>query len=91
MPNDVPLLGNGNIKKISLLGSTGSIGTQTLDIAEEHPDKFEIVALSAGRNLDVARVYTTLALFNVLRFPLIRFFIDALYSFVSKHRYTISK
>ena len=34
-------------------GSTGSIGTQTLDIAEEHPDKFEIVALSAGRNLDV--------------------------------------
>ena len=53
MPNDVPLLGNGNIKKISLLGSTGSIGTQTLDIAEEHPDKFEIVALSAGRNLDV--------------------------------------
>ena len=53
VPNDVPLLGNGNIKKISLLGSTGSIGTQTLDIAEEHPDKFEIVALSAGRNLDV--------------------------------------
>ena len=51
MPNDVPLLGNGNIKKISLLGSTGSIGTQTLDIADEHPDKFEIVALSAGRNL----------------------------------------
>ena len=47
VPSDVPLLGNGNVKKISLLGSTGSIGTQTLDIAEEHPDKFEIVALSA--------------------------------------------
>ena len=31
------MLGNGNVKKISLLGSTGSIGTQTLDIAEEHP------------------------------------------------------
>ena len=53
VPNDVPRLGNGNVKKISLLGSTGSIGTQTLDIAEEHPDKFEIVALSAGKNLDV--------------------------------------
>jgi 1-deoxy-D-xylulose-5-phosphate reductoisomerase len=49
----VPDLGNGNVKKISLLGSTGSIGTQTLDIAEENPDKFEIVALSAGKNLDV--------------------------------------
>lgn len=47
VPSDVTLLGNGNVKKISLLGSTGSIGTQTLDIAEEHPDKFEIVALSA--------------------------------------------
>ena len=53
VPSDVPALGNGNVKKISLLGSTGSIGTQTLDIAEEHPDKFEIVALSAGKNLDV--------------------------------------
>ena len=49
----MPDLGNGNVKKISLLGSTGSIGTQTLDIAEENPDKFEIVALSAGKNLDV--------------------------------------
>ena len=49
----MPLLGNGNVKKISLLGSTGSIGTQTCDIAEEHPDKFEIVALSAGKNLAV--------------------------------------
>ena len=53
VPSDVPALGNGNVKKISLLGSTGSIGTQTLDIAEENPDKFEIVALSAGKNLDV--------------------------------------
>uniref|UniRef100_A0A7S0XCR9 1-deoxy-D-xylulose-5-phosphate reductoisomerase n=1 Tax=Mantoniella antarctica TaxID=81844 RepID=A0A7S0XCR9_9CHLO len=52
-PKDAPLLGNGNVKKISLLGSTGSIGTQTLDIAAEHSDKFEIVALSAGKNLDV--------------------------------------
>jgi 1-deoxy-D-xylulose-5-phosphate reductoisomerase len=51
VPANVPALGNGNVKKISLLGSTGSIGTQTLDICEEHPDKFEVVALSAGRNV----------------------------------------
>ena len=35
---------------ISLLGSTGSIGTQTLDIVSENPDRFSIVALTAGRN-----------------------------------------
>ncbi|GHP06893.1 hypothetical protein PPROV_000563700 [Pycnococcus provasolii] len=44
---------DGYRKKISLLGSTGSIGTQTLDIAEEHADKFEVVALAAGRNVDL--------------------------------------
>ena len=37
-------------KKIALLGSTGSIGTQTLDIIRNHPDKFQIIALAAGRN-----------------------------------------
>ena len=40
VPPNVAPLGNGNVKRISLLGSTGSIGTQTLDICEEHPDKF---------------------------------------------------
>ncbi|MCO5566568.1 hypothetical protein L7F22_020245 [Adiantum nelumboides] len=38
-------------KPLSLLGSTGSIGTQTLDIVAEHPDKFRIVALAAGSNI----------------------------------------
>mmetsp|Transcript_7769 Transcript_7769/g.19275 ORF Transcript_7769/g.19275 Transcript_7769/m.19275 type:complete len:453 (-) Transcript_7769:278-1636(-) len=38
-------------KKFSLLGSTGSIGTQTLDIISEFPDKFELVALAAGSNI----------------------------------------
>ncbi|KAJ7518235.1 hypothetical protein O6H91_21G060500 [Diphasiastrum complanatum] len=38
-------------KPISLIGSTGSIGTQTLDIAAENPDKFKIVALAAGSNV----------------------------------------
>ena len=40
-------------QRFSVLGSTGSIGTQTLDIAAEHGDKFEIVALSAGGNIDL--------------------------------------
>jgi len=36
-----------------VLGSTGSIGTQTLEIASEQPDKFKAVALSAGRNINL--------------------------------------
>ncbi|BCA79853.1 1-deoxy-D-xylulose-5-phosphate reductoisomerase [Desulfuromonas sp. AOP6] len=39
------------MKKISVLGSTGSIGVSTLDIAAAHPDQFQIVALTAGSNL----------------------------------------
>jgi 1-deoxy-D-xylulose-5-phosphate reductoisomerase len=39
------------VKAISVLGSTGSIGTQTLEIAREFPDQFRVVALTAGRNL----------------------------------------
>ncbi|KAF3782012.1 1-deoxy-D-xylulose 5-phosphate reductoisomerase [Nymphaea thermarum] len=38
-------------KPISIVGSTGSIGTQTLDIVAENPDKFEVVALAAGSNV----------------------------------------
>ncbi len=34
-----------------MLGSTGSIGTQTLEIVQEFPDQFRVVALTAGRNL----------------------------------------
>jgi hypothetical protein len=37
----------------SVLGSTGSIGTQTLDIIAEHPDKFRLVALAAGSNVEL--------------------------------------
>lgn len=39
------------MKAISILGSTGSIGTQTLDIVEHHPDRFRVVGLAAGRNV----------------------------------------
>ncbi len=41
------------VKAISLLGSTGSIGTQTLDIVASHPDQFRLVALAAGRNVEL--------------------------------------
>ena len=41
------------VKAISVLGSTGSIGTQTLELAEEFPDRFQVVALTAGNNLEL--------------------------------------
>jgi 1-deoxy-D-xylulose-5-phosphate reductoisomerase len=40
-------------KPISLIGSTGSIGTQTLDIVAENPNKFKVVALAAGSNVSL--------------------------------------
>jgi len=41
------------VKAITLLGSTGSIGTQTLDIVSQYPDQFRIVGLAAGRNVEL--------------------------------------
>jgi len=41
------------MRALSVLGSTGSIGTQTLDVVRAHPDDLRVVALSAGRNLDL--------------------------------------
>jgi 1-deoxy-D-xylulose-5-phosphate reductoisomerase len=41
------------VKALSVLGSTGSIGTQTLELAEEFPDRFRVVALTAANNLDL--------------------------------------
>lgn len=38
------------MKKIAILGSTGSIGTQTLDVVRTHSDELEVVALAAGSN-----------------------------------------
>ena len=43
------------MKRIAVLGSTGSVGTSTLSVAESLPDRFKIVALAAGRNLDLLR------------------------------------
>ncbi|MBR3575335.1 MAG: 1-deoxy-D-xylulose-5-phosphate reductoisomerase [Lachnospiraceae bacterium] len=41
------------MKKISVLGSTGSIGTQTLEVVRQNQDKLVITAMSAGRNVDL--------------------------------------
>lgn len=41
------------MKAITLLGSTGSIGTQTLDIVSQSPDQFRIVGMAAGRNVEL--------------------------------------
>ncbi len=40
-------------QRIAILGSTGSIGTQTLDVIAEHSDKFEVSVLTAGGNVDL--------------------------------------
>ena len=40
------------MKRISILGSTGSIGTQALDVVRKHRSEFEVVALVAGRNAE---------------------------------------
>ncbi len=41
------------MKRITLLGSTGSIGTQTLDIVAEYPEKFQVVGMTAGGNIEL--------------------------------------
>ena len=38
------------MKKIAVLGSTGSIGTQTLDVVRSHKDEFEVCVICAGKN-----------------------------------------
>src|SRR5213078_4885627 len=42
------------MKSIAILGSTGSIGRSTLSVVESFPDRFQVVTLAAGRNLELA-------------------------------------
>jgi 1-deoxy-D-xylulose-5-phosphate reductoisomerase len=42
------------VKRIAILGSTGSIGHSTLKIAEAYPERFQVLTLAAGSNVDVA-------------------------------------
>ncbi len=43
----------GDIKRVAVLGSTGSIGRQTLEVISAHPHRFRIIGLAAGKNLDL--------------------------------------
>lgn len=70
-------------KGIAVLGSTGSVGRQTLDVIDEHPDLFHVVALAGGNNIEllaqqalkfnpslvVARTDDQIAGFRTLRTP----------------------
>jgi len=47
LSDDVPM------KRLAILGSTGSIGTQTLDVVRKHRERFEVIALVAGRNAEL--------------------------------------
>ncbi len=40
-------------RQLAILGSTGSIGTQALDVVKQHPDKFEVYALTANKQADL--------------------------------------
>lgn len=42
------------MKKLAILGSTGSIGHSTLSICESFPDRYQVISLAAGRNVDAA-------------------------------------
>jgi 1-deoxy-D-xylulose-5-phosphate reductoisomerase len=43
------------VKKVAILGSTGSIGVNALDVVSKHPGELDVVALAAGKNLDVLK------------------------------------
>ncbi|MDH5161226.1 1-deoxy-D-xylulose-5-phosphate reductoisomerase [Heyndrickxia oleronia] len=47
------------MKYISLMGATGSIGTQTLDVIRNHPEQFCLVAISVGKNIELTRKIIT--------------------------------
>src|SRR5580692_1213928 len=42
------------VKKLAILGSTGSIGHSTLSICESFPDRYQVISLAAGNNIDAA-------------------------------------
>ena len=46
---------NNKKKKISIIGSTGSIGTQALEVIEKLQDIFEIIALAGGHNVELLK------------------------------------
>ena len=60
LPQDYALIAMLNnwsvpIRRVSILGSTGSIGTQGLEVIDQHRDKFKVVGLSAGSNVSLLK------------------------------------
>ena len=51
-------------KRLVLLGATGSIGTQTLDVIEHTCQSYDVIGLSAGRNLSLLKK-------QIVKFPLV--------------------
>lgn len=49
-PSTPPILLSSSMKQVAILGSTGSIGTQTLEVVRQHPDRFGVYMISAGSN-----------------------------------------
>src|ERR1039458_6812035 len=47
-------ISKNTMKRLAILGSTGSIGQSTLSIVEQFPERYQVVSLAAGRNLDEA-------------------------------------
>ncbi|MFP5379337.1 MAG: 1-deoxy-D-xylulose-5-phosphate reductoisomerase, partial [Vicinamibacteria bacterium] len=47
------------MKRIAILGTTGSIGTSALAVADAHPDRVRLVAMAAGNNVDVMAAAVT--------------------------------
>ena len=47
-----------SLKRLAILGSTGSIGQSTLSIVEQFPDRYQVASLAAGRNVDTALAQT---------------------------------
>ena len=43
------------MKKLAILGSTGNVGTQVLDVVDQYPDKFKIIALSTNGNIELLK------------------------------------
>lgn len=48
------------MKRLVLLGASGSIGVQTIDIIQQHPDLFELVSFGVGKNIEKAKEYLNL-------------------------------
>src|ERR1035441_10030145 len=53
MPSELPY-SEAPMKRIAILGSTGSIGKSTLSIVESFPDRFSVVSMAAGSNVELA-------------------------------------